>query len=543
MFLAMVFPAVVAAPPPPVVATIALALSGAVASASPPPPSYAIIFDCGSSGTRLHIYTVAADGGSLSELPPPKAFKKTPGISTFADDPQAVRAYIRPLLELAAANVPAAQQAETRLVAQATAGMRLLSPAQQEAIWSALSLEFASTAFSFDASDASTISGNYEGLYGWLAASALDSAAVAFGSPFGYLDLGGASTQIAFVPTASAGEPPTILQDAYRVVRGNASARVFAHSFMRSGQDQAQERALWHLYRHAAGSSGSSSDTLLSDRADGGTPPVVTSPCYNPGFHALRTLCPVGEPECTTVNVSGSGNFSACHALTSALLHTEYECLLPPCGPFGSYVPDTAGVPFLASAAYFTTANGLGLIGDDEVMALTADMYAAAGAPFCSRVWAPPLSGTPYAHEYCFMSAYVPSLLASFHLGGSRPITVANVINGTEVSWALGSEMVRLKEQRCQVLEEEAARRAHAPSDEPGGELCTAAARDVAVAGYVSGGGALLAGLVLLGVCLTRRKPLQVLREFRNGNPGGVTLLNAHGVQGAPAAGAEAGIV
>ena len=95
-------------------------------------------------------------------------------------------------------SVPESARATTRLLAQATAGMRLLTPAQQEPIWASLRSRLSGSPFSFVDADAWTISGNYEGLYGFLAASYL--AKVPFGSAFGYLDLGGASTQIAFVP-------------------------------------------------------------------------------------------------------------------------------------------------------------------------------------------------------------------------------------------------------------------------------------------------------------------------------------------------------
>ena len=98
---------------------------------------YAILFDAGSSGTRLRIYRFLASGHSLEpsnvrELSssPDKA---TPGISGLADDPSRVEEYMTPLLESAKRTIPEDKQASTPIFLFATAGMRLVPKDQADA--------------------------------------------------------------------------------------------------------------------------------------------------------------------------------------------------------------------------------------------------------------------------------------------------------------------------------------------------------------------------------------------------------------------------
>ena len=391
---------------------------------------WGIVLDCGSSGTRLHMYFWDDPRGPVREHRPDNAtLDIEPGISSFAATPDQLGRYIQPLLDTAARAVPEEAQSTTRLLAQATAGMRLLTAAQQERIWAALSSRFRDTPFLFVDGDALTISGNYEGLYGWMAASYL--ANVRYGSgAFGYLDLGGASTQIAFVPD---GASPSLLQDAYRVRQGRESARVYAHSYMRSGQNEAMER-------------------LLEALPGAGQRTSLYCPCFNEGYQVTRELCgPSGE--CAMTTIRGAGNWSACSALATALLHNDYECLLPPCAAFGVYQPNTTDVRFVASSGYFYAAAGLGLIKQGCPTNLTRESFVKAGNSFCGQPWAL-VNTSHYASMYCFLSAYVPSLLSAFGLGGEdRHVEYAGSLGGSEVSWALGSQLYEIAEQDREIAD------------------------------------------------------------------------------------------
>ena len=178
---------------------------------------YAIAIDSGSSGSRLEIYSwldhdvakqagnstlraslpviqmegkpekyvvlqngVTNDVESILVLLHPcicksyfwKQTNKISGISTYADKPSQVGEHLEPLLKFALRNVPKQSQSSTPLFLMATAGMRLLSPAQQTAILSsACAYTRERTPFILPDCDAhfQVIDGRTEGMYGWIA--------------------------------------------------------------------------------------------------------------------------------------------------------------------------------------------------------------------------------------------------------------------------------------------------------------------------------------------------------------------------------------
>eukprot|EP00664_Eupelagonemidae_sp_cell27_P009769 gene9769-3248_t len=84
-------------------------------------------------------------------------------------------------------------------------------------------------------------------------------------STVGGLDMGGASTQITFAPANG-----VIVQDAYHIAQGGEASRVYSHSYMRSGVDQAALRYARVLAGAAPGANGTS----------------LRSPCHNAGYAA-----------------------------------------------------------------------------------------------------------------------------------------------------------------------------------------------------------------------------------------------------------------
>ena len=98
----------------------------------------------------------------------------TPGISSFESRPESAGASIRPLIELAERVIPASEHANTLVLLRATAGMRLLSRRRQTRIYQSLYDAVAGRgSFRPKREDFGTLSGEDEGVFGWLAVNHL----------------------------------------------------------------------------------------------------------------------------------------------------------------------------------------------------------------------------------------------------------------------------------------------------------------------------------------------------------------------------------
>ncbi|KAI6036020.1 nucleoside phosphatase family-domain-containing protein [Pisolithus microcarpus] len=199
----------------------------------PPPTStdpwlaarrFGVVIDAGSSGSRLQIYSwkdpgvVLAEKGDIVRNTLPKVEKGVqvgedwitkvePGLSSFADNPEGVASYLEPLIQHAQSQIPPSLESETPLFLLATAGMRLLSPVQQARVLNAVCQYLRSSSnFRIDDESKDGPCGLSEGLFGWIAVNYLMDGFTGGKSEkttYGFLDMGGASTQIAFEPADS----------------------------------------------------------------------------------------------------------------------------------------------------------------------------------------------------------------------------------------------------------------------------------------------------------------------------------------------------
>lgn len=270
----------------------------------------------------------------------------------------------------------------------ATAGMRFLSPEDQSSIISATcDYLTSSTPFNLQgkcSDHVQIISGVEEGLLGWIAINYLmdgfqfkpdgdELAGSSKGkSTYGFLDMGGASTQIAFEPSkkaldaAAAARPAAgsepgpgseeLTQVKLKLLDGSEVTHdVFVTTFLGFGTNKARERyedALIHNATHATSS--------LSD------------PCL-----------PLGAT--TTPQITGSGSFPTCLHSLSPLLDKSAPCLRPPCLFHGIHVPpiDFSLNHFIGVSEYwFSSHDVFGLGGAYDYVS-----FQRAAEEFCARPW------------------------------------------------------------------------------------------------------------------------------------------------------------
>ena len=355
---------------------------------------YTIVIDAGSSGSRIFIYQVTP--GTHDEVPEVSLLeskKVTPGISEYDHNPEQGRKNLKTLLNTAKEAIAPEKRKKTALYLMATAGMRLLTDARREHILKEVS-QILRDDKSFDFKFAMVISGAYEGLYGWMAVNYLDDRFAPSEKREGLLEMGGASTQIAFIPSES-------FED-HKISRTlqNKTYDIYTRSYLYMGVNEARKL-------------------------------TATSNCYPLQF-------PIDNK-----GKSGTGNFDRCVTdivESFSTLCENLECNGPHCifkNGFSPKVEDT----YLALSSFYFTFKFLDL--GEQVK---PDVLRKKGREFCNTDWETlkttyPKIPEPFLKSYCFNAAYFWSLLEKgYGFSDSRAnIETKGKVKGTEISWTLGA--------------------------------------------------------------------------------------------------------
>ncbi|KIO34320.1 hypothetical protein M407DRAFT_218461 [Tulasnella calospora MUT 4182] len=404
---------------------------------------FGIVIDAGSSGSRLQIYSWR-DARAVRANASPKALhalptvekgtlgaedwqiKAEPGISTFGPNPEGVAKYLEPLISHAKDQIPPSMHKSTPIFLLATAGMRLLPEEEQNAVLSAacdyiyLHSRFALDVNANAKAGASRpglercgrsiriISGEEEGLFGWIAVNYLMN-----GFPlthkdhnkpttFGFLDMGGASTQIAFEPIfdedGTVQTPKENLADVHlRLLNGEEIRhQVFVTTWLGFGTNQARQRyikeaiAEWERRHHLrlAGGSDDHSGVGPHHAKHAGSTTVssidIQDPCLPKNLELHDTHLDM-HSETTPVKLIGTGSFSQCLSRTTPLLNKTATCTQTPCLFGGVHVPpiDFKHHRFIGISEYwYSSQHVFGLGG-----AFDFEKYEKAAEEFCGKDW------------------------------------------------------------------------------------------------------------------------------------------------------------
>ncbi|WWC63918.1 uncharacterized protein I303_106523 [Kwoniella dejecticola CBS 10117] len=343
-----------------------------------------------------------------------------PGISTVrAED---IPEYLAPLLSHGLRHIPPSQHASTPIYILATAGMRLIPESTREAILKA-SCNLIKDEYPFKVEGPSSagpcgenvrvISGEEEGMWGWVAVNYLmdgfaeappnslhDSVTpvdVNHHSPtFGFLDMGGASTQLAFSPSpneiASSHFPEDELHKIQlRLLSGeNVEWPVFVASWLGFGTNRARERYIDYLVQTWK------SDNKESDFEVSGTEfqKPIEDPClplnleYDLPSSSSSTSAAGLDSSLRGVKIKGTGSFSQCLETLTPLLEHSKPCPTEHCLFAGLPTPhidfekhDQRG--FIGISEYwYTSQQVLGLGGIWDWGEWEKGMNA-----FCARDW------------------------------------------------------------------------------------------------------------------------------------------------------------
>ncbi|CAN6652967.1 golgi apyrase [Trichomonascus vanleenenianus] len=215
------------------------------------PYKYVVVIDAGSSGSRVYVYHYTVDGDKFPKVTSDKWSKKIkPGISTFAGNAEEVgKQHIKELVKYAEDIVPKKYQKTTPVFLHATAGMRLLEQKDADDILKETCqyLKKKSPFYVKKCADhVSIIDGQTEGIFGWVALNYLTGSIEKpeehdhgkGHSTYGFLEMGGASMQIAFVPNKT--ESAEHEQDLVKVALDDKKAQydLFAKTFLGLGVNE-----------------------------------------------------------------------------------------------------------------------------------------------------------------------------------------------------------------------------------------------------------------------------------------------------------------
>lgn len=385
---------------------------------------FVLIVDAGSSGSRLRIFQLTPGPTRDSQLHQVKvaeedddSFETEPGLSDYSGRIAEAGPSLAGLLTAAAKYVPAASRSSAKLYIKATAGMRLLPAAESAAVFDSVrSYMSKKENCPFHFMSAEVVSGQAEGFFGYIGANHhLGNLASVGGPRVGVLDLGGASTQIAFK------SPMDIRAHQFQFYNEGKRQSIYDTSYMRFGQDQVVLR---------------SKETLA--KADSNAE-RLDHPCLNRGYEEVTEV--LGK----NVTFVGSGDATRCSVIVKNLLHTDYECLMPPCAIMGRHMPAMHG-DFQAFAAFFYAANGLGLVGWSESKVIQPQQIRTAAESYCalSIEEAVTQSGSKlkYAKNYCTSGMLIHHLLAAYGFADdSSSITFSRKVNGHNMGWTLGAAL------------------------------------------------------------------------------------------------------
>lgn len=366
---------------------------------------YGIMFDAGSTGTRIHVFQFARLPGETPTLTHETFKALKPGLSAYADDVDKSAQGIQELLDVAKQDIPFDFWKATPLVLKATAGLRLLPGVKAQKLLQKVEEVFRASPFLVEDDCVSIMNGTDEGVSAWITVNFLTGSLKTPGrSSVGMLDLGGGSTQITFLPSVEGtlqSSPPGHLTALHMF---NRTFRLYSYSYLGLGLMSARLAILGGVEGKPA--------------RDG---QELLSPCLPPNFR--------GEWE---------------HAeITYQIAGQETASLYEPCARRVSEVlqdkvhrtEEVKHVEFYAFSYYYDLAASVGLIDAEKGGSLVVGDFETAAKYVCRTLETQPRS-SPFV---CMDLTYISLLLQEFGFPRNKVLKLTRKIDNVETSWALGA--------------------------------------------------------------------------------------------------------
>jgi len=364
---------------------------------------YGIMFDAGSTGSRIHVFTFSRDKDGSLTLNHELYKHVSPGLSSYANDPKKGADSLRSMLEDAKAVIPKDRWASTPIALKATAGLRLLPKAKSEGLLKAVFHLFKSYPFKVEPDTVDIMDGTHEGIYAWMTINFLLKGKLNNAkNTVGTLDLGGASTQIAFDPSRVSTIRHAPKGYAVPVKLKDGSIKLYVHSYLGLGLEAAHLQILGRK---------------LGNR-DNSSP--LYSPCMPTGYDANWTY----QGVVFRVKAKGKTDFKKCMKAVERVI-TEYHIGAP---------KELKNKKMYAFSAFYWVALDAGIVGKNGGILTWAD-YLHSAKKVCRTIkkdakW-------PFV---CMDLIYAALLFRDgYHLSRHNKIHVLNSVHDVDAGWTLGA--------------------------------------------------------------------------------------------------------
>jgi len=391
-------------------------------------PSWRLMLDCGSSGTRLKIFKL--EGSNIEDVHLEEKVGMD-ALTSYVGRLDDLENDLRDVIEKSKQYVPEANRAQTPLTMYATAGMRILPAEDQNAVFSQCATLLSDSSFApYHFEDARTISGEMEAAFEYLSVNYAKSGIDFPAETTGQIEMGGASLQVAFKPQEN------VLDHSWAYDIMGKREMIYATSYMGYGQNVARQKAQEAAVRAEKGRHLGLSRRLKTNASSATSQPRalvggVPFPCFLKGYSEKAKVFE-GTPEEQEVLIEGSSDFEGCSKLTQQILHTEYECDLPPCAIHGDYMTKISG-KFVGISGFKFALLDLGL----DLASTTPGQLRGAVQTFCGQKFADLGGNTKFTKYGCFLGSYAYSTLHAFGFADDS----TNITFAGDYSWTLGAVM------------------------------------------------------------------------------------------------------
>uniref|UniRef100_A0A8C9TB33 nucleoside diphosphate phosphatase n=1 Tax=Scleropages formosus TaxID=113540 RepID=A0A8C9TB33_SCLFO len=352
---------------------------------------YGVMFDAGSTGTRIHVFKFLLEENEAPKLAHEvfKAIK--PGLSAYADEPDKCKDGVQELLGVAMETVPMALWKSTPVVLKATAGLRLLPGEKATHLLDKVRNVFSESPFLSRADSVSIMDGTDEGVSAWITVNFLIGKSVSLNV------------------TLTLCRHLLFLSNSYTALTPSSPS-----SYLGLGLMSARLAVL---------------GGIEGQPLDGSQ--ELVSPCLAPQF--------MGQWEHAEVQYTVKGQkagepiYESCYTKVEKVLYKKVE-----------KAEEVKDIDFYAFSYYYDRAVDIGTIDEKTGGTVKVSDYIDAAKKACNS-----MEVTPGQHPFlCLDLTYISVLLQQLGFPKDKVFKLARKINDVETSWALGATFHYLESLR-----------------------------------------------------------------------------------------------